>query len=407
MSGTAPQKMIDVAARAILAGDEELALVVGAESLATRTRMNKAGRKLDWSHRPSEKPGMPFEDPFHPAELAHQVFQAYLTFAMFDVARRARLGLSHTENLAQLAELFAPMSEVAAANPEAWFRTAHTPASLIDVGPDNRMVAYPYPKHLVAVMEVDMASGLLLASHAKAEALGVPRDRRVYLRGFCHAKEEIYVAERADLSRSVAMREASREALSVAELGIDDLAYLDLYSCFGSSVNFALEALGLADDDARGLTITGGLPFHGGPGGNYLGHSVTKLVEVLRARPEEAGMVSGVGMHMTNHVYGVYSATPGALEAPDEAAVQARVDGTKRRRIVNVATGPARVATYSVVHGREGASFGVAICDLQGGDRCYARVDDPSLMADMQARDWVGRDVVLVDAGNGVNRIEA
>jgi len=45
-------------------------------------------------------------DPFHPAEIAHQIFQAYLTFAVFDVARRAHLGLTPEQNTSQLGELF-------------------------------------------------------------------------------------------------------------------------------------------------------------------------------------------------------------------------------------------------------------------------------------------------------------
>ena len=56
-------------------------------------------------------------------------------------------------------------------------------------------------------------AAVMIASHAKANALGVPADRRVYLRGWCYAKDPVYVAERADLWRSLAMQEASREAL--------------------------------------------------------------------------------------------------------------------------------------------------------------------------------------------------
>ena len=147
----------------------------------------------------------------------------------------------------------------------------------------------------------------------------MPRERRVYLRGWCSTKDPVYVAEREDLWRSVGMEVASRVAMSGADVGLDDIAHLDLYSCFGSSVNFARDALGIAPGDVRPMTVTGGLPFHGGPGSNYLGHSVATLVERLRDQPAELGMVSGVGMHMTHHTYAVYSGTPGELSLPDEA----------------------------------------------------------------------------------------
>ncbi len=407
LSGTAPQKRIQTAAAEIMAGRSDVAIAVGAEALATKKRIQKSGEKPAWSFRPEEKPALPFDDPFHPAEIAHQVFQAYLTFAVFDIARRAHQGLSPEEHRRSLGELFAPMTRIAAANPNAWLRDERSAAELVEVTGQNRMVAYPYPKYTVSVLDVDMAAAVIVASHEKADALGVPRDRRVYLRGWCHAKDPVYVAEREELWRSIGMEEASRAALSCAAAGIDDVAHLDLYSCFGSSLGFAADALGLAADDPRPLTVTGGLPFHGGPGNNYMTHAVATLVQKLREDPSALGMVSGVGMHMTNHVFALYSAEPGALEPPDEAAVRARVEAAPRRSIRNTATGVARVAAYSVVHRREGPAWGLAVCDLPEGDRCYARVDDLQLMEQMEETEWVGRDVKLVDAGNGVNRIEA
>jgi acetyl-CoA C-acetyltransferase len=406
LSGTAPQMRLQTAAAEILVGRCEVAVAVGAESLATKKRLEKSGRKPAWSFPPKEKPAMPFADPFHPAEMAHQVFQAYLTFAVFDIARRAHLGLSPQQHRRRLGELFAPMSRIAAANPHAWLRNERSAAELVDVTALNRMVAFPYPKYTISLLDVDMAAAVIIASHEKADALGVPRDRRVYLRGWCHAKDPVYLAEREDLWRSVGMEEASGAALSCAGVGIDDIAQLDLYSCFGSSVEFATDALGLAADDARPLTVTGGLPFHGGPGNNYMTHAVATMVQKLREDPSALGMLSGVGMHMTHHVFALYSAQPGAVQPPDPVAVQARVDAAPRRRIRNTATGSARVAAYSVVHGRGGPEWGVAVCDLPEGDRCYARLDDLQLMQDAKETEWVGRDVKLVDAGNGVNRIE-
>ena len=157
------------------------------------------------------------------------------------------------------------------------------------------MVAYPYTKLMTSIMDVDMAAGLLLASAAKADALGVPEDKRVYLRGFGYAEDPAHVADHPDLWRSPAMATASSTALGGAGIGIDDVAHFDLYSCFASSVYFALDALGLAEDDPRGVTQTGGLPYHGGPGSNYMTHSLAAMAETLRADPGSFGLTSGVG----------------------------------------------------------------------------------------------------------------
>jgi acetyl-CoA C-acetyltransferase len=188
------------------------------------------------------------------------------------------------------------------------------------------------------------------------------------------------------------MRAAAGTALAQAGVGIDDCAHLDLYSCFGSSVNFMRDALGIGLDDRRSLTVTGGLPYHGGAGSDYLTHAIAQMVRVLRNDPGSYGLVTGVGMHMTKHVAGVYSTTPGAVTVPDPAP------GPTTRPIVERADGPAAVAAHTVVHGRDGRpEWGVVVCDLgdDAGSRTYARIEDPDLLADAATREWTGRRVRL------------
>ena len=224
----------------------------GAEALDTVRRLKKAGERPQWSFKPEDKRPFPFEAPFHPAEVAHEVFQAYTTFALWDVARRAHLGVDPDVYRASMGELFAPMSEIAARNPYAWFPVARTPDEVVEAAPDNRMVAYPYTKYLISVMDVDLSGALVIASHEAADRLGVPPDRRVYLRGWCYGTDATYVAEHDPTYGSPAMAAASTEAMTAAGVGIDDVAYIDLYSCFPSSVAFAIDALGLkADDEPR------------------------------------------------------------------------------------------------------------------------------------------------------------
>src|SRR5207245_2942927 len=100
----------------------------------------------------------PFEAPFHPAEVAHSLFQAYVTFPLWDVARRARLGIAPADYRRGLGELMAPMTAVAAGNPYAWFPVERDVDDLIEPRPENRMVAYPYTKYMVSIMDVDMAA---------------------------------------------------------------------------------------------------------------------------------------------------------------------------------------------------------------------------------------------------------
>jgi acetyl-CoA C-acetyltransferase len=251
---------------------------------------------------------------------------------------------------------------------------------------------------MVAIMDIDMAAALILTSHERADALGVPADQRVYLRGWCYATDPVYVAEHGELWRSPAMAAAAETAVEGAQTTVDDIAHFDLYSCFGSSLNFARDALGLAPDDRRPLSITGGLPYHGGPGSGYMTHSIAQMARVLRADPGALGMVSGVGMTMTKHVFGVYSTTPGTVTPPDQTSVQKSLDAIQPAAIAETWDGDATVAAYSVVHGREGEpEWALLVCDVEddGSRRAYARSSDSELMACAESEELIGRRVGL------------
>lgn len=407
IGGTTPQVLVDHAADAIVDGDLDVAIVCGAEALDTIRRLKKNGEKPQWSHKDPERKPFPFEAPFHPAEVAHEVFQAYTTFALWDVARRAHRGTAPDEHRREIGELFAPMTTIAAANPYAWFPVERSAEEIVTATPDNRMVAYPYTKYSISVMDVDLAGAIVLASHEAADRLGVPADQRVYIRGWCYATDPVYVAEHDPTWGSPAMVAASTEALRIADCDIDDVSYLDLYSCFPSSVSFALDALGLHADDPRGVTVTGGLPFFGGAGSDYLTHSIATMVDVLRDDPGAIGLCSGVGMHMTKHVYGAYSTTPPTLAPrPDERAVQASLAARPPKVIVDTHTGRATIATYTVLHGRDGvAEWGLLVCDVDDGSRCYGRVEDPHVLAELERDECVGRAVELVTDDKNVNRV--
>jgi acetyl-CoA C-acetyltransferase len=408
IGGTTTQQLVNATAEQMLRGELDLALITSAEALATQRMCTKRGERFPYSFRPAEKRPFPWESPPDPIEVAHEVFQAWLTFAVFDNARRAHRGIDLDDYRAGIGRMLAPMTDIAVANPHAWFRVRRTAGEIADARPENRMVGYPYTKYMVAVMDVDMAAALVVATHARADALGIPSDLRVYLRGWCGANDPVLVAEHPDLGASPAMAAASAQALAGAGVGVDDVAHFDLYSCFPSSLHFAADALGMQPTDPRGLTVTGGLAYHGGPASGYLTHSIAAMVERLRADAGTAGLVSGVGMHMTKHVFGVYSSEAGAVTPP------AAVPPPAKTRVVAAHEGAATVAAYSVVHDRDGApARALLVCDLPGGARTYAMLSDLDTCRRAEEHELVGEAVLLrsvrVDGAGGpstVNRAE-
>jgi acetyl-CoA C-acetyltransferase len=400
IGGTTTQQLVNATAERMLNGELDLALITSAEALATQRAYKKRGERYPYSFKPDEKRPFPWESPPNPYEVAHEVFQAWLTFAMFDNARRGHLGTGLDEYRADIGRMLAPMSTIAAHNPNAWFPVERTADEIITPAPDNRMVGYPYTKYAVSVMDVDMAAALIVATHERAEELGIPADQRVYLRGYAYATDPVLVAEHPDMWRSPAMEAASAATLHTAHANVDDIKYFDLYSCFASSLHFACDALGLAPNDPRGLTVTGGLPYHGGPASGYLTHSIAAMVDRLRTDPGALGLVSGVGMHMTKHVYGCYSTEPGPLAPPAPIEKPTPVPVVERHE------GEATVLAYSVVHDRSGqAEWAALVCESPERERVYARMD-AELGARAELQELVGTSVHLepttVDGPMGV-----
>ena len=264
------------------------------------------------------------------------------------------------EHQARVSELWAHFAAVAADNPHAWSREAYSAEEIRTVGPDNRMVTFPYPKRMCANMGVDQAAAVVMCSYDAARAAGIADDRLVFPLAGADAHDQWFFSERDRLDTSPAIRLAAGAALDAAQLGIDDVARFDLYSCFPAAVQIAMGALelgGPAAGDARPLTVTGGLGFAGGPVNNYPTHAIAAMVEACRRDPGSIGYVGALGWYSTKHSIGLYSTEPptNGYQRVEPAVTQASVDELASREIAGAYAGPAHVEATAVVYDRDGA----------------------------------------------------
>src|SRR5262249_25579654 len=182
---------------------------------------------------------------------------------------------------------------------------------------------------------IDQAAAILITSVGKAREWGVPRDRWVFLHGCADGIDTWVVSERDKLDASPAIRGCARLALDMAGKALAGVAALDLYSCFPSAVEVAMKEIGLADDDPRPISVTGGLPFFGGPGNNYVTHSIAEMMNVVRRKPGSFGMVTANGNYLTKHSAGLYSDEPteGPWRREPPKKLQAELDAGPKRHV--------------------------------------------------------------------------
>ena len=376
VGGNTPQALVNLMAERIARGDADAVLIAGGEALRTQANAVRAGVALDWADDPGGVPEtIGPETPLVSAhEAAHGMALPVNVYPLFDSAWAARAGGSPHDHLARLGALMAPLTEIAARHPHAAIPVARTAAELTTPTATNRMIATPYTRSLVAHLAVDQAAAVVMMSTAAADAAGVPEAKRVYLHGCADTHEPMLVSQRADYARSPSIRAGAAHALAMAGIGVDDLSAIDLYSCFPVAVAIAAAEIGFADDDRRGLTLTGGLPYFGGAGNNYSLHAIVTAVARCRAAPSTFGFVFANGGFLTKSSLGVYSTapTPGRWTRVDPATYQRDLDALPVPAFTTAPAGSAIVEALTVVHARGMPHFAIVIGRLRDNTRFLA-----------------------------------
>src|SRR5271165_5214751 len=407
VGGQGPQHLISELAAEIAAGRSQVALVIGSDATSTLRHWGGSQEKPD---RPDftetvdgdlEDRGQGIDGLISRYTVIHGLIDAPTQYGLLENARRAGTGLGPADYRRRMGELFAPFTKVAAENPFAAGPVERGVEELITVTERNRMISEPYPRLLVARDQVNQGAAALLMSVEAARKLGVPEDNWVYLHGHADLEEQSLL-ERPDLGHAPSAVMAVREALAVAGIGIDDIATFDLYSCFPVPVFNICDGVGIAPDDPRGLTLTGGLPFFGGAGNNYSMHGVAETIAKCRSTPGQFGLVGANGGILSKYSVGVYSTTPAEWKPASSAQLQEQIGQSPTQPVTEQADGPGTVETYTVRRDG-GRPTGIVIGRLDADDsRFLATTEDDDLIGLLTDGDPLRRSVVVrsFDYGN-------
>ncbi len=393
--GNTPQSYVNGVATRIASGELDRVAIVGGETIWSRRRKRRAGieaiKTVQTDVEPDELFGadVTMQTEF---EQSRGMVNPINFYPLFDSAIRADRGESIDQHRDRLAELWARFNQVAMANPYSWSQTPMTAAEIREPSTANRMIGFPYTKAMNSNWDLDQAAALVLCSVEAAEAAGISRDRWVFPLAGTDAHDTYTVSARRDLHSSPAIAAAGRRLFELTATGPDDVAHIDLYSCFPSAVQVGAAELGFGED--RQLTQTGGLTFAGGPLNNYVTHSIATMIDVLRNDAGSVGLVSANGGFLTKHAIGLYSSEPG--DTPFRADdVQDEVDRIPPTPVADDHVGPVTVEAYTVMHDAEGPEVGLLALRTADGARTWGRVTDRVAAAEMVNTEMVGRSGTL------------
>ncbi|MBI07683.1 MAG: acetyl-CoA acetyltransferase [Rhodospirillaceae bacterium] len=393
--GNMPQWCVNRLFEMIARGDLDAAVIAGGESLATQKGAERAGLELDWS----EDPGGNFDiwgvetRGWSDMEDRHKMAGAIFAYPMIENAIRGNRERTIEQHSLEMGKLFSRFAKVAAGNPLADRRQGFTADQISSVNSNNPYIGFPYTKLMNSNAFIDQAAAIILTSAKKARELGIPEKKWVYLHGCADAHDHWYLSDRINFHSSPAMSKVAREAFEMAECSLDNLDALDLYSCFPSAVQIACDEMGINPDDPRGLTVTGGLPYFGGPGNNYVTHSIAEMMNKVRDKPGSKGLVTANGNYVTKQSAGIYSTErPNKPFKPkDPKLYQVEINADRGPRVTEAADGKAIIETYTIMHDRKGPSFGILFGRLLDDSRFIANTrSDLGLLADMTVEDYLG-----------------
>lgn len=382
-NGDSPILLLDEASNRIARGEIRVAAVVGAEALRTASQRAAAAAKTSVA---DQNPLRKLAEGAQPGyRQRYGLATPVDVYPLYENAGRAAYGQTLAEGQRESGEIWSRFSQVAAQTPAAWLHAPKTADEVIEPTADNRPIAFPYTKLMVANSSVNQGAGFLVTSLAEARRRGVPEARIVYVgRGAsAHEADDFLARDRYDKSPS--METCLKRTLEWNEVTADDLDLVELYSCFPCVPKMARRVIGWPVE--KPATVFGGLTFGGGPIGNYMAHAVAEMVDALRAGEGAKGLLFANGGFAT-HNHAIVLATtplPGAGEAHD-FDVQAEADAARGSvpELVKDYAGPATVETYTVFYARDGRPRdGVIVARTPEGQRTLAKVagDDADTIA--------------------------
>ena len=395
VGGNIPQYLVNTAARAIARGESRAVFIAGGEAEYSLRRAKREGIKLSWP----EKEVLEYsesEKTYYVSDIEKKycIVQAIDAYAVIETALRHAMGRDHRQHFSHSGRLLEKFSRLSSENPDAWKKEYISAEKISAITAENRYLNYPFIKNFVSNISVDQSAAVIITNEDIADRLEVPAGHRVYPMGGADAENIFYLIQRPILYDSPPLKEASRLSLEQAGLTLNNISAFDIYSCFPCMIEIAIREIGILENDTRDITLTGGLPFFGGPFNSYSLHAIVSAVNRIRDNPCQKIMVQANGGINTKQSVGIYGSGPSAnpWSGRDDLAVKNSIIGKAMPEPANKAEGKFTVEGYTIFFDRQGKPEKcVTVGRLENGSRALAIIPPESrVLEKFEEVDFVG-----------------
>jgi acetyl-CoA C-acetyltransferase len=394
--GVLQQNLINEACLKIENGEINAAIILGGE--ARYKQLRSIIEKKEYSEtKLDENPDFYIkakEDLYGDEELKELGAMAVGYYASMETAIRKNDDETIEEHQNNIASMYEEFSKVASNNEDAWLDHPYSREEILVISKKNKMLAYPYNKLHCTSWNVNQSAALIICSEELANKLEIDNNKRVYPISSSENNHMIAIQQRPKLFESLGMIYAAKSINKMMKKLDIRLDAYDLYSCFPAAVKMFSKSLELGSEIPK--TITGSMPYAGGPLNSFVIHSTVKMIQKIRALEVRHGLVTGVSGMMTKQSFCVWGKEYQKQFIFDDVTERAKLDENPVE-LSNIAEGEGEIIGYTIIQGSDNAPKAVLYLDDEKKHRKVVSSLDKNFINLLMEEEWVGKKVKFKD----------
>ena len=394
--GVLQQNLINEACLKIENGEINASIILGGEARYKQLR-SVIEKKEYFETKLDENPDFYIkakEDLYGDEELEELGAMAVGYYATMETALRKNDNENIEEHQNNIASMYEEFSKVASNNEDAWLDHPYSKKEILEISKKNKMLAYPYNKLHCTSWNVNQSAALIICSEELANKLEIDNKKRVYPISSSENNHMIAIQQRPKLYESLGMIYAAKSINRMMEQLDIRLDAYDLYSCFPAAVKMFSKSLELGTEIP--MTVTGSMPYAGGPLNSFVIHSTVKMIQKIRALEARHGLVTGVSGMMTKQSFCVWGKEYQEQFIFDDVTERAKLDENPIE-LSNIAEGEGEIIGYTIIEGSEHASKAVLYLDDEKKHRKVVSSFDKNFINLLMEEEWVGKKVKFKD----------